>query len=588
MLLSQAVDLGRRRLRQKRAQWEVDLVEPSPSDCKCEVYLITFARVLQERLQLGGLRDVTRLRKAKVLECVVDSWNNPVQGSSGGRPRESASPLVRKAVVFEEAHEDGSKHFHVAVLLSTQMRFSTCKRTLQERHGLAAHFSTTHTQWWSALRYGMESPKKPNPDKSPLRWVPPGASPIDLFEESQEPFTAKAWRVRREERDCEAAKEGANSGFTKLDFNALVISKELGTKAAVLRYVKNKGTVAMQLFVTNNQRRLDQYLEEAFEFDNADETAAAEEETDWALVGKCAEKVCDKGDACEYCVAAKNFFERNAANFSQADLAEALRRIIVSGPGKDARVPFLVGDTNTGKSSLVESFDQLFGDRRVYHLPAVTDVKFALRNWLRNKRFVLWDEFSPVEFATMGVLPVTQFKKAFNGQWFEIQVAQCHHDGNPDFRWQHGAIFTNKIKGLWEPTKVVSQEDIQHLQSRVRLFHCTSVFKQKNESKPSVPQCAHHLAKWICEGAASFDARQALRGELPSTAPSDGVMGLEEILATARLPEAAEAQLKAEVLASGALHVNELTADDWAALPSWPALRSLEQRRLWRAVGQHA
>ena len=56
---------------------------------------------------------------------------------------------------------------------------------------------------------------------------------------------------------------------------------------------------------------------------------------------------------------------------------------------------------------------------RVFHLPAVTDTTYALRNWLQGKRFVFWDEFSPVEFAELGVMAVTTFKKAFSGQQFE-------------------------------------------------------------------------------------------------------------------------------------------------------------------------
>ena len=38
--------------------------------------------------------------------------------------------------------------------------------------------------------------------------------------------------------------------------------------------------------------------------------------------------------------------------------------------------------------------------------------------------------------------------------------------------------------------------------------------------------------------------------------------------------------LKSEVEATGAVHVNELTPDDWAQLPSWPRLREMERRRL--------
>jgi hypothetical protein len=59
----------------------------------------------------------------------------------------------------------------------------------------------------------------------------------------------------------------------------------------------------------------------------------------------------------------------------------------------------------------------------VFHLPAVTDTKYALRNWLQGKRFVFWDEFSPVEFADLGVMTVTTFKKAFGGQNFEAPAS---------------------------------------------------------------------------------------------------------------------------------------------------------------------
>lgn len=341
----------------------------------------------------------------------------------------------------------------------------------------------------------------------------------------------------------------------------------------------------MQAFITNHQRKLADYLDDAFEWDAAAATAAEEEQTDWALVCSWSDKPCALGDRCPYCVAADQFFARNRCNFSKQALAESLRRIIVSGPGKDSRVPFLVGKTNTGKTTLVESFDQLFGERRVFHLPAVTDPKYALRNWLRQKRFVLWDEFSPVEFAQIGVLPVTQFKKAFNGQWFEIQVPQGFHDGNEDFRWKRGAVFTNKLEDLWEPTRKVKQEDIRHLQSRVRLFQCTSVFMKPGESRPEVPQCAHHLAKWICDGASAYDASVVVSQPLlQAGAAGRRVQGLEELLAAVAMPEAVQEQFVGELTSMGALHINEFTPEDWTELPSWPLLRPMEQRRLQNFV----
>ena len=564
--------------------WMQDLGE-EPANGKQLVYVLTFARVLPDRLAAGDLIDVTTLEREQVLTCVLDAWENPMQ-SSGGRPRESDEPVVKKAIVYEEFHEDGSKHFHVMIELRSQMRFALAKRTLMSRHKLACHFGATHTQWWSAVRYGFyPTTKKPKTDKKPLCWTCPGIPPIDLFEDSQQPYQAHAWVARREGKDREAESKGTNTFFTKLDFTSLVLDKNLRSKASVLRYFQEKGTVAMQAFVSKHQRKLHDFLDDAFEWEQACETAAAEEQTDWALICMTAGKECAHGDDCAYHLAAQEFFARNARNFSMEDLAQALRLVLVAGPSKQARVPFLVGATNTGKSSLVDSFDQVFGASRVYHLPAVTDPKYALRNWMKNKRFVLWDEFSPVEFAHHNVLPVTVFKKAFNGQWFEIQVPQSFHDGNVDFRWQRGAVFTNKLEGLWTPTRKVPQEDIRHIKSRVHLFECDSEFAPPGEVRPEIPQCAVHLCKWIVAGAARFDAQAMVTQPILAPTQESFVVGLREILAKAALPTTSSVDVTTEIAALGAVDIEELSLEDWTSLRSFQLLRPFEQRRLLKALG---
>ena len=68
MLLSQAVQHGRR-LRHKAPSWLIEL-GPERTDGVSEVYLLTFARILAQRLQRGGLRDVTQMSRADVLDCV--------------------------------------------------------------------------------------------------------------------------------------------------------------------------------------------------------------------------------------------------------------------------------------------------------------------------------------------------------------------------------------------------------------------------------------------------------------------------------------------------------------------------------------
>lgn len=124
----------------------------------------------------------------------------------------------------------------------------------------------------------------------------------------------------------------------------------------------------------------------------------------------------------------QGFFDANAETLSRTGLAAALRNILISGPSKTTRAPMIVGPTNSGKSTLVLPFDTLFGFGRVFHKPALGS-SFALRNILKEKRFLFWDDFRPVEYGQRTV-PVTTFLSLFQHEPFEVQVSQSFNDGN--------------------------------------------------------------------------------------------------------------------------------------------------------------
>ena len=109
---------------------------------------------------------------------------------------------------------------------------------------------------WSALSYiHIATPAKPIVDKDLWVWTHDG-SKLDLMEKCREPFTAAAWRKRREGLEVAAALEGKKEpSFHKLDLQALILSKHLHTKASLLTYVQDHGSCAAQDFVSKHQRR---------------------------------------------------------------------------------------------------------------------------------------------------------------------------------------------------------------------------------------------------------------------------------------------------------------------------------------------
>ena len=413
-------------------------------------------------------------------------------------------------------------------------------------------------------------------DAEPWIWTKTGEA-LDLFAESQEPYNAHLWKRKREMSDVVEIAKNKAPKFNKTDLTALALDKKLGSKAAVLEYAQEHGTVAMQVFVQKHQRKIGEYLADAKEWSEAKATAASERRSDWQVVCDAACRDCPLGESCTYAVAAKAIAASNTESLNFRELAVALRAVICQGPSKTRRVPMIAGGTNTGKTTLLLPFDKLFGFSFILHKPALHS-KFALRNITKDKRFIFWDDFRPAEYA-QDTVPVATFLTLFTGLPFEVQVSQSFQDGNSDFSWNRGAVLTGKEEGLWAPFGCVGDEDVRHMMSRIQVFRCNAKIQNLRDTEP----CAIHLAKWLVHESTAFDI------ELPIALPAgrgsaeDGgeqVVGLRALLHEARIPKDKAADITRDVLETGAVGVRELLVADWRALPAFHSLRPLEARRL--------
>ena len=64
-----------------------------------------------------------------------------------------------------------------------------------------------------------------------------------------------------------------------------------------------------------------------------------------------------------------------------------------------------------------------------------------------------------------------------------------------------------------DPHRKCESWDTRHMQSRCEMFRCTHplVKPGSRPSRGSIPQCRHHLAKWVYDAAVAFDASQVLQ-----------------------------------------------------------------------------
>ena len=470
-----------------------------------EVYLVTFAKILETSASdaSSSLRTLDLISRENIRDAMLDAFAHPVL-ETGGRPRKQQLHVCKMVVFLEEP-----KHFHVAVKLNCKVRFLPYKNALRLRHQLASHWSPSHTMWWSAVRYGTHVTKhKRLIDSHPLCYSADGR-PLRLYEESQEPWCAAVAKRRREQAVCQknidtAEKTPKRVRFTVLDLKNTILAESLFTPAAILRHCQERGDEASRDFVAKNQRKLQGLIEEAQEWRDAKTRAQTENLTGWQQAQAAARTSCrlEERGQCTWKSACLNFFERNTS-ISSRHLAVATAKVLSEGPSKTARVPLLVGPSNSGKSTIFDPVDVLFGAAQVFHTPAVGSM--ALANLaMRPKAFIYLDDYRPVEYASFPraspAVPVPTLLKLLGGQSFEVKVSGSFQNGNPDICWKKGIVITAKAEGLWDcVNNVVTREDIRHMQSRVEQFTATEVVQG---ALREVSPCRSCFCRWLVAASA--------------------------------------------------------------------------------------
>ena len=181
-------------------------------------------------------------------------------------------------------------------------------------------------------------------------------------------------------------------------------------------------------------------------------------------------------------------------------------------------------------------------------------------------------------------VPVAAFLSLFIGKHTEVQVSQSFHDGNLDVQWNRGVVLTAKAEGLWTPTSKISLEDVTHLRNRVQEYRFTAVVTALKDVQSCAPCMARWIVKWSAAAAPAVQPVAPVQLAPAAPASNNAVTGFSALMTAAKLAGAVVGSLLSEILALGAVDIDELCLQDWQALPAWKMLRPLEMRRLANAV----
>ena len=188
-------------------------------------YLVTLPHTTEEMSQDGHkLIPPRNFTPAQVGACFLAA----LAATQSGRVAPLAFLLLS---VFLERHSNGEVHYHVAVLGERCFRFSSLKKELLRKHGLASHWSCSHDGYASCVAYCyLPSRTKPMEelDPDPWLWAANNAPHPPLAEASRAPVTSKAMLSKRETKRMRQHADGkGEKRFREVDMWPIVIEQNI-------------------------------------------------------------------------------------------------------------------------------------------------------------------------------------------------------------------------------------------------------------------------------------------------------------------------------------------------------------------------
>ena len=426
-------------------------------------------------------RDETEGQTALVLECLAVF-----------RERHAATPGAL-----------GPYHWHVAVKGSRSFRFSPYKRALHLEHGLATHWSCSHTGYWSAVRYGfLPSTRKPQADldPDPRTWARTGAH-VPLFEASQEPVTAGALARRREKKVKDALAKGKPEPRpTEMDLYAVIVKNgfrntpdDNNAAARLMAYLKTSATPALIAFAFKHRAKLPGLIDDVWSWEKVED-----------FLEQRGKSRMDQfyAAAASPCICNGLWFPRAMASMSSNGIVteEFCKHILtLLRDGRRADIPVLVlmgRFGGEGKSFLLAPLRSVYGAEHVQATPQRGS--FPLLG-LENKKVCLLDDWCFDE----SVLPLPTQLLWYEGKPFPLPRPQnsSQYQGHLLYQGSAPVFVTVKEKDLG-PLIVQAQVALaqgapsEHtmLLRRLKIFSFTRPLPQSHQH---VHECGHCFAQMV-------------------------------------------------------------------------------------------
>ena len=398
----------------------------------------------------------------------------------------------------------------ILIKSNNKFRFMPIKRALLARSHIATHWSTSHTEYWSGIRYCYfpSPPAKPasSLDKESLPWSASGVYE-DLFEEAQEHATVPALQRRREAKVlCAAAKGESEPRPNEIDLWPLIVRHNIrntdDNREAHLQLIakaKEVCTPAMQTFLFRIRRKLPSLIDDVWQWEEASDRVELSIKSRLTALSEAMAAPCRCNGEWWPCVVGA----LTANGISSRQLAHDFYLNFASGRSETVPVIVLAGlHGGEGKSLILSPIPSLLGEE--YVMQGLASGVFPMVD-LPSKKAVILNEWK------FNAAPISLANQLL---WFEgkaVPITKPQNDregasGHCLYRGSAPIFITSPLESL-QP--LIDQADAERSSGRpsqlTMLMRRLHIYHFRTPCQPPRRQldpCASCFAHFVMQGEA--------------------------------------------------------------------------------------
>lgn len=382
----------------------------------------------------------------------------------------------------EESHENGGKHYHMAIKLSKIYRWNAAKRYLREHYGITVNFSSNHHNYYSAWAYVTKHDKE---------YIESTGHP-DLAN-TGEPITAKASKSvqkkgKKRGRPSKAAKVTKRARLSAYEVSDILISKEIKniTQLQALAYAQKKEGKQdlMQFLLGRTRKAVCELIDSTWEIKYAGQRIERASKTRHEILVEARRGACFPGCRGEWLSAAQEILVNNG--IERHTFAQSIQEALVQGRGKYRNI-MITGPANCGKTFILKPLTVIFD---CFCNPATGS--FA---WIgvENKECIFLNDFR----WSAQMIPWHDLLLMLEGEIVHLPAPKTHYSKDLQLSKDTPIFCTTKRPLVFVKNGVIDDRESEMMAVRWKIFNFSSQIPEHKQR--SMTPCGRCFAAFILD-----------------------------------------------------------------------------------------